>query len=160
MRSLWVLATVMVTAGVASAQGDAPDVRYWPLREINFPVPLERYGRDSAKPAKLHFHVYDRGAWSEYAVKGLNDLDLIDSETKKRGFRYVSPADGQYDFALQLESASGELTPRTADLSPQYRVIIDTRPPLVRAARVGKTGIEWEAVDENLAANGVRIEAR
>ncbi len=161
MRSLWVMASLIGATGVASAQADtAPDVRYWPLREINFPVPLERYGRDSARPAKLHFHVYDRGAWSEYAVRGINDLDLIDSETKKRGFRYVSPADGQYDFALQLESASGELTPRTADLSPQYRVVVDTRPPLVRAARVGKTGIEWEAVDENLAASGVRLEAR
>ena len=161
MRSLWVMASLIGAAGVASAQADgAPDVRYWPLREINFPVPLERYGRDAAKPAKLHFHVFDRGAWTEYAVKGINDLDLIDAETKKRGFRYTSPADGQYDFALQLESASGDLSPRTADLTPQYRVIFDTRPPLVRAARTGKTGIEWEAVDENLAANGVRIEAK
>ncbi len=161
MRSLLVVATIVGLTGGAVAQSDGvPDVRYWPQREINFPVPLDRYGRDGAKPAKLHFHVYDRGAWSEYAVKGLNDLDLIDAETKKRGFRYTSPADGQYDFALQTESASGDLSPRTADLSPQYRVIVDTRPPLVRAARTGKAGIQWEAVDENLAANGVRIEAR
>ena len=161
MRSLWVLATVFGLAGVAAAQPDgAPDVRYWPLREINFPVPLDRYAREAVKPTRLHFHVYDRGAWSEYAVKGINDLDLIDAESKKRGFRYASPGDGQYDFALQLEYANGDLSPRTADLTPQYRVIVDTRPPLVRAARTGRTGIQWEVVDENLAANGVRIEAR
>ena len=161
MRSLWVLATVFGLAGVAAAQPDgAPDVRYWPLREINFPVPVERYNREAVKPTRLHFHVFDRGAWSEYAVKGINDLDLIDAESKKRGFRYASPGDGQYDFALQLEYANGDLSPRTADLTPRYRVIVDTRPPLVRAARTGRTGIQWEVVDENLAANGVRIEAR
>jgi len=164
VRNLFVIAAVVAFAaltGEVSAQTDGvPDVRYWPQREINFPVPLEKYDREAKQPTRLHFHVAERGVWSEYAVKGVKELDLIDAETRKRGFRYTSPADGQYDFALQLEYADGTLSPRTADLAPQYRVIVDTRPPLVRAARTGRTGIQWEAVDENLAPNGVRIEAR
>ena len=162
MRSFWIITAALATASAGLAQdGGAPDVRYWSLREINFPVPLERYAKDAVKPTRLHFYVAERGgAWAEHAAKALNDLDLIDADQQRRGFRYVSPQDGQYDFALQLEYANGDLSPRTADLTPQRRVVVDTRPPLVRAAQLGRAGLQWQVQDENLGAGAVRLEAR
>jgi hypothetical protein len=160
-QSLLAVALVGTVAASAAAQDAPADVRYWPLKEINFPVPVERFDRDARKPKRLHFFVRETGAaWREAAARALNDLELIDADSQKRGFRYVAPRDGAYDFALQLEYDNGDLSPRTADLSPQHRVIFDTRPPLVRAARVGKTGLQWEAQDENLADDPVRLEAR
>jgi hypothetical protein len=159
MRLGMSLVVLLTSLTVLGAQ-DAPDVRYWPLREINFPVPLEKLTGQALKPTKLHFYVSDRGAWKKVDARGLNDLEVIDVESKRKGFRFVSPADGTYDFALQLEYANGELQPRDTELSSQYRVIFDTRPPLVRVARLGRTGIDWEVVDENLGPGAIAIEAR
>ncbi|MGL6075162.1 MAG: hypothetical protein ACRC8S_13460 [Fimbriiglobus sp.] len=156
----WFSMILALAAGVASAQEPAPDVRYWPLKEINFPVPMERLSGSANKPTKLHFYVSDRGQWRKAESKAPSELEIIDTDSKRRGFRFVSPVDGRYDFALQLEYANGEFQPRDNELSPQYTIVFDTRPPLVRVARLGRTGLDWEVVDENLGPGSITIEAR
>ncbi len=149
----------LAVAGPAFAQ--EPETRYWPLREINFPVPVEKFAGAAQKPSKLRFSVRPEGqSWKEVDARAPDDLDLTDSEAGKRGFRYVSPSDGTYDFCLQLEYPNGDRSPRDAARSAQYRIVFDTRPPAVRAAKLGRTGIDWDVSDENLKPDGIEIQAR
>lgn len=157
------LACGIVFALVLSCQAFAQDgdVRHWPLREINFPIPLDRLNNQAQRPTKLRFFVNDRSGWKKVDERTPNELELIDVEKQRRGFRYTSQVDGAYDFALQLEYADGTVQPREADLSPQYRIVFDTRPPLVRVARKGQSTIEWDVTDEYLAAtDGLTLEGR
>ena len=149
----------LAVAGPALAQ--EPETRYWPLREINFPVPVEKFTGAAQKPSKLRFSVRPEGqSWKEVDARAPDDLDLTNSEEGKRGFRYVSPSDGTYDFCLQLEYPNGDRSPRDAARSAQYRIVFDTKPPAVRAAKLGRTGIEWDVSDENLKPDGIEIQAR
>ncbi len=154
-------AMLWVTTPQGYAQDAAPDIRYWPLSDITFPVAVERLQAAAQRPTKLRFHVAAQGgSWKEVAAKGINELDVIDAKSNRRGFSYTSLSDGTYDFALQLEYANGLRDPLDADLRPQWRVIFDTKPPVVRVSRLGTTGIEWDVVDDNLKADSIQIEAR
>ncbi len=150
-----------VTTPQGYAQDAAPDVRYWPLSEITFPVAVERLQAAAQRPTKLRFHVATQGgSWKEVVNKGIGELDVIDAKSNRRGFSYTSLSDGTYDFALQLEYATGQRDPLDTDLRPQWRVIFDTKPPVVRVSRLGTTGIDWDVVDDNLKADSIQIEAR
>lgn len=154
-------ALVVALPRVAPAQAGNPEVRYWPLRDINFPVPVEQIQAMNPRPAKLRFWVApNRGKFRQVAERPLNDLDIIDKAKNRRGFRYESPADGEYDFALQFVYSDGDANPRDDAMAAQYRVVFDTRPPLVRAATAGPTTIEWDAQDDNLKPDGVEVQAR
>ncbi len=154
-------AAALLVVACAAVGPAADDVRHWPLREINFPVPVERLQNGSQKPTKLRFHVRPDGqAWREAAASAPDALELIDREANKRGFRYTSPADGAYDFCLQVEYANGDKQPKDADLSPQYRVVFDTKPPVIDISRLGATGVDWKVSDENIRPDSVQIQAR
>lgn len=154
-----IVGCLAVAPCVALAQ--EPEARYWPLREINFPVPVDKIQSMNPRPTKLRFFAsQDRGAFKRVAEKAIGDLEVIDNERNRRGFRFVSPADGDYEFALQFVYADGDLQPRDSDLTGQYRIIFDTRPPLVRIAASGATGVEWSVEDENLKPDGVQLEVR
>jgi hypothetical protein len=154
-------ALVVVLPRVAPAQTGNPEVRYWPLRDINFPVPVDQIQAMNPRPAKLRFWVApNRGKFRQVAERPLNDLDVIDKAKNRRGFRYESPGDGEYDFALQFVYSDGDANPRDDSIGAQYRVVFDTRPPLVRAATAGPTTIEWDVQDDNLKADGVEVQAR
>jgi hypothetical protein len=160
-RGVGILAAVAAVVAAASARAQDPEPRYWPLREINFPVPVEKIQAMSPRPAKLRFWVArDRGRFKMEAEKTVADLDVIDAEKNRRGFIYTSPADGAYEFALQFEYADGDRNPRDSEITAQYRYVFDTRPPLVRLAAVGAAGVEWSVEDENLAPDGVQLEVR
>jgi hypothetical protein len=154
-------ALMVVLPRLAPAQSGSPEVRYWPLRDINFPVPVDQIQAMNPRPAKLRFWVApNRGTFRQVTERPLNDLDIIDKAKNRRGFRYESPADGEYDFALQFVYADGEANPRDDAMVAQYRVIFDTRPPLVRAATAGPTTIEWDAQDDNLKPDGLEVQVR
>jgi hypothetical protein len=161
-RGLGVIAAVVaVLSAAVPARAQDAEVRYWPLREINFPVPLDTIQAMKPRPTKLRFYVArDRGKFDREAERALTDLDLIDPERNRRGFRYVSPADGEYAFAVQLVYPDGDVKPRDSELVASYRVIIDTRPPVVRAAPVGATGVEWEVTDDNPKPDAVELQVR
>lgn len=154
------LAAFVLSGGTLWAQ-DSGDVRYWPLREINFPVPVDRIQAMSPRPAKLRFHAArERGRFELVAEKSLADLEVIDADRNRRGFRYSSPSDGAYEFALQFVYADGDVTPTDAALSAQYKIIFDTRPPLVRLEPAGSSGVQWEVSDENADPEGVVLQVR
>ena len=160
-RSLAVLAAIAAVAPAAAADDLGPDVRYWPLREIHFPVPLEKIQAFNPAPTKLRFYAAsNRGQFKQVSEKSLANLDVIDADRNKRGFKYVSPADGEYDFALQFVYANGDTQPRDSELPVQYRVVFDTRPPAVRVAPLGTSGIDWYVDDENPDPDGVKLEHR
>jgi hypothetical protein len=155
-------ALAVILAALPAAAQDAPETRYWPLREIIFPVPVEKLLTASPKPAKLRFYVAaNRGEWRQVAERAVDNLDSIDAERNRKGFRYTSSGDGEYDFALQLVFADGSVQPRDRELTAQYRVVFDTRPPAVRVAPLGRSGVEWSIDDEHLRPDGgVMVEVR
>mgnify|MGYP005843389207 CR=1 FL=1 len=155
-----ILAAFMLHSAPSRAQGN-PDVKYWPLREINFPVPLDRLNVMNPRPSKLRFYAArDRGRYDLVAEKGIDDLELIDRDRNLRGFRYTTPADGEYDFAMQLAFPDGDVSPSNADLAPHYRIIVDTVPPLIRLEPLGNSGIRWNVEERNPDPDGVKLEVR
>jgi hypothetical protein len=157
------IAVTLLLLGCASAfaQTSTTDPLYWPLRDINFPVPLDKISAMQPKPSKLRFFVAaDKGNWRAVSEKALNELELLDPDRNRRGFKYSSPMDGEYDFALQFVYSDGTADPREADLRPQFRVVFDTKPPVVKVAPLGTMGISWAVEDDNLRADAVTLEAR
>jgi hypothetical protein len=160
-RALIAAALIVWFGTPAIAQNNAADPIYWSYKEINFPVPLDKINAMNPRPSRLRFCVApDKGNWRTIAEKALNDLELLDPDRNRRGFRYTCPMDGEYDFALQYIFADGTADPRDGDLRPQYRVVFDTRPPVVRVAPLGTMGLSWSVEDDYLRADGVTLEAR
>lgn len=151
---------VAVSVRGASAQSPPP-VRYWPLREINYPVQIDALKALKPAPVKLRFYAaQNRGQFDLVAEKPLDSLEVINPDTGSRGFKFVSPGDGEYEFALMSVYADNDTNPRLKDLQAQDRVVIDTRPPGVSVGLVSRTEVEWEVQDENLKPDGVRVEVR
>jgi hypothetical protein len=155
---------VVLTLGVTAVCAPAPaadDVIYWPRREITFPVPVEKIQSMSPRPTKLRFYASPpRGKWEVVDERTPDALEVLDREKNRRGFRYTSPADGEYEFASQYVYAGGDEQPPRSELTAQYRVVFDTRPPVVRIAAVGRSGVEWDIRDDNLHPDGVELQVR
>jgi len=159
-RGVLIAVAVTLLGADGLARGN-PEVKYWPLREINFPVPLDRLMAMNPRPSKLRFYTArDRGRYELVVEKGLDELDLIDRERNLKGFRYTSPADGEYDFAMQLVYPDGDVSPSNADLTAHYRIIVDTVPPLIRLEPFGSSGIRWEVEERNPDPDGITLEVR
>jgi hypothetical protein len=159
-HGLGVIAAVLAALAAVPARAQEPALQYWPLREISFPVSLEKIKESHPRTAKVRFYVArDRGRFEREAERALDDLDVID-DRNRRGFRYTSPSDGEYAFALQLVYSDGDVNPRDAELSAHHRVVIDTRPPQVRIAASGRFGVEWEVIDDNPKPDGVELQIR
>ena len=154
-------ALIAIACAVGAPAAAQEETRYWSRREINFPVPVDRLPTGPQRPAKLIFHVRpEGGSWKQADSRAPDNLELVDRDADRRGFRYTAPADGTYEFCLQQELASGERVPRDGALTPQYRVVFDTKPPVVNLSRAGNTGLQWDISDDNLRDDGVKIEYR
>ncbi len=83
-------------------------------------------------------------------------------------FRFSTPQDGFYWFAVQTVDTQGKLFPPTQDdFRTNLRVIVDTAPPQVQVQplppRAGEVGVAWAIRDENLDASlpdSTRVEYR
>jgi hypothetical protein len=158
---LGLIAAVLAASAAGPARAQEPGPQFWPLREINFPVSLEKVRELHPRTAKVRFYVArDRGRFERVAERALSDLDVIDAARDSRGFRYTAPADGEYAFSIQLVYADGEVNPRDADLTAHRRVVIDTHPPQVRIAAAGTSGVEWDVSDEYAKRDGVELQVR
>jgi hypothetical protein len=142
----------------AAQDGDRVPVRYWPKREIGFPVPpyvLEM----NPRPAKLRLYAARAGGrFEQVAERAVNALDPIDN--RPPGFVYQAKDDGEEEFAVQLVYDDGTVQPRTENLPTEARVIFDTRPPVIQIAANGRYGVEWSISDENLNPDSIRLECR
>jgi hypothetical protein len=151
-----VAAAALACPAPAAAQGG--QVRYWPMREIGFPVAPEGLRQDP-KPVKLRLYAATPGGrFEQVAERPANGLDPIDG--KPPGFKYTARADGEEEFAVQLVYDDGTASPRTENLRPEQRVVFDTRPPVVQIAANGRYGVEWSATDENLDPESIRLQCR
>ena len=83
-------------------------------------------------------------------------------------FRFSTPQDGYYWFAVQTVDSQQKLYPPTVDgLQANLRVIVDTTPPNVQVQalppRGADVGVSWRVTDENLdmsLPDALRVEYR
>jgi hypothetical protein len=83
-------------------------------------------------------------------------------------FRFNTPHDGLFWFAVQTVDQQGKVYPNSLDeLRANLRVIVDTAPPAVQvqplAPRNGQVGVAWQIRDDNLdlsLPDAVRVEYR
>ncbi len=163
-RGVGGLLTVALAFGATAVCAPAPaadDVLYWPRREITFPVPLEKIQAMNPRPTKLRLYATTpRGKWEVADERTIDTLEVLDREKNRRGFRYATPTDGEYEFASQYTFPGGDEQPPRSDLTAEYRIVVDTRPPVVRVAALGRSGIEWDIRDDNLHPQGVELQVR
>lgn len=161
MGGVWAVMLTLGVVVVCAPTHAADDIIYWPRREITFPVPVEKIQALNPRPTKLRFYATPpRGKWELVDERAPDALELLDREKNRRGFRYTSAADGEYEFASQYVYPNGDEQPPRSELSAQYRVVFDTRPPVVRLGALGKTGVEWDIRDDNLHPDGVELQVR
>jgi hypothetical protein len=87
---------------------------------------------------------------------------------EEQGFRFSTPIDGLYWFAVQTTDQQGKLYPTSLDeLKPNLRVIVDATPPQVQVQRLpprgNEVGVAWTIRDDNLdlsLPDAVRVEYR
>ncbi|HZZ81310.1 MAG TPA: hypothetical protein VFE62_22595 [Gemmataceae bacterium] len=87
---------------------------------------------------------------------------------EEQAFRFSTPQDGFFYFAVQTVDRKGTLDPpKVENLRPNLRVIVDTTPPSVRAQalapRGADVGVSWTVHDENLdlaLPDALRVEYR
>lgn len=83
-------------------------------------------------------------------------------------FRFSTPTDGYFWFAVQSVDTQGKLFPPSVDnLRANLRVIVDTVPPVVKSqalpARGNEIGVAWNIQDDNLDValpDATRVEYR
>ncbi len=87
---------------------------------------------------------------------------------EEQHFRFSTPQDGYYWFAVQTVDTQGKLhPPSTANLDAKLRVIVDATPPSVQVqalpSRGNDVGVAWRVTDENLdlsLPDALRVEYR
>ncbi|HEY3789024.1 MAG TPA: hypothetical protein VGL71_09225 [Urbifossiella sp.] len=151
-------AAILAAASVATPQ-DSVQPHYWPRRNFDIPVNVDRINQAETKPSHLQLYSsLNRGKWqaeTKLPVSGLQDIG-----DGKKGFRFTADRDGEFEFSVQLWYPSGESSPkRVEDLTSMLAVSIDTAPPDVRVA-ASSNGVRWTATDDYLDPNSIKVEAR
>jgi hypothetical protein len=138
--------------------GDGIPTYYWPHRTFSFPVKVEQIAQLDKKPTHLQlFYSVSRGPWQPGPRLPLNGLEPLDDG--KKGFKFTAAKDAEHEFAVQFVYADGSVSPRTDEIGPELRVVIDSTPPTVRVA-ADRNGVEWVASDDNLDPRGVTLQCR
>jgi hypothetical protein len=149
---------VVPSAAPQDPAGDGVPTHYWPHRTFFFPVVVDRILQLDRQPTHLQLYSsVDRGPWQAGPRHPVNALESLDDGLK--GFKFTAVRDGEHEFAVQFVYADGSVSPRTDELSPEKRVVIDTTPPTVRI-RADRNGVEWVASDDYLDPQGVTLECR
>jgi hypothetical protein len=145
-----------------AAPGDLP-LYYRPSRTCDFPVDVarieERVQKQQAeRPSELQlYYRTPNGRWQAGPRYAYNSLPVISEG--RRGFRFTTPDDGEYEFTVQSIYPDGSASPREADMRPHQRVVIDTTPPAVQI-RVNGKSVEWVVTDPYLLPNGVTLQCK
>lgn len=132
--------------------------RYSPQLDIGFPVPADVLEL-KPKPTKLRLYSSaNRGPWEQVSERAVDNLAPIPG--RRPGFQYSAKADGEEEFAVQLVYADGTVSPAAEKLRSEFRVVFDTRPPVVSVSADGATTVTWSVQDENLDADAIKLECR
>jgi hypothetical protein len=147
-----VLLGLLVLIGTVAAQGN-DDVRISPSKERTFRIPFQTTDR-RLREIQLYYSTDQGRTWRHYATA-----------TPDQGYfqQFTAPQDGSYWFAVRTVDLQGRVNPPTDDgLRAGLKVLVDTQRPVVNLralpARDGHVGVEWDARDENLDVNTLRLE--
>ncbi len=131
---------------------------YWPHRSVGIPVDAERIGNLPNKPSALQlYYSINRSAFQKGAKLTLNDMQQLDGG--KKGFLFNADRDGDFEVTVQFIYPDGTVSPRTDELSPQQRIVIDSTPPSVRV-QPSNNGVDWRVTDDNLDPTGIKLECK
>jgi len=131
---------------------------FWPHRTVGIPVDTERIGKLPNKPSALQlYYSVNRSAFQKGPKLPPDTMQQLDGG--KRGFLFTAERDGDYEFTVQFVYPDGSTSPRTDELSPQQRIVIDATPPSVRI-QPSNNGVEWRTTDENPDTAGVSLQCK
>ena len=155
-HSLWLLALTLASQmGASSPTGPAevlPELIATRQALFTIPFRVETSSDPAWQPVEAQLYVStDRGMhWRLY----------IKVPTAQKHFTFHAGGDGEYWFAICTADRSGQVRPRTIE-SPGLRVLVDTKPPLLRIAakpaQAGQVAVHWEIDEPNLKPNSLRI---
>ena len=154
------LACLLALALPPEARPQDPGLQpyFWPHRTVGIPVNVEQIGKLQNKPSELQLYYWTNGRDLQKGPKlPLNGMQQLDGG--KRGFLFSADRDGDFEFSVQFIYPDNTTSPRSDELSPQQRVVVDTTPPQVRVYP-SNTGVAWEVADDHLDAQGVVLECR
>jgi hypothetical protein len=130
-------------------------VAYWRERIFLIPYQIQPHSSLGGRLDKVELLVSRDGAtdWKS----------LGKAEANVQGFRYYTPDDGDYWFALQLFDRRGDLL-QAGPLQPQLHVIVDTVQPVLSIAGSIDVGgaivLRYEASDRNLKSTELVIQSQ
>lgn len=160
MRKLSVICACLLLGGQGWLDARAQDTAgaiFFPHRQFKIP-----FKNDQKALGVTQVRLYvsnDQGRSWQFTATAAPD---------EQAFRFSTPQDGYYWFAVQTVDGQGKLhPPATEDLKPSLRVIVDSTPPSVQVQtlppRGGEIGVKWEVRDENLdlsLPDALRVEYR
>lgn len=159
MRKLSVLLGCLAAFGLAAAEIGAQDAGVIFFQHRQFKIPFKNDQKSQGVTQVRLYVSTDQGKHWQYTAT---------SSPEEQHFRFSTPQDGYYWFAVQTVDSLGKFFPPTlADLKPNLKVIVDTLPPRVQAhplqPRQGEVGVSWSVQDDNLdlsLPDAVRVEYR
>ena len=161
MRKLAVLLLCLMSGGLllldARAQDGGPGIIFFQHRQFKIPF---KNDQKNINVVQVRLYVStDQGRFWKFTAT---------AAPEEQSFRFNTPQDGMFWFAVQTVDQQGKLYPPSLEeLRPSLRVIVDTTPPAVQvqplAPRGGEVGVAWQIRDDNLdlsLPDAVRVEFR
>jgi hypothetical protein len=148
------LMIVALFAPVAAAQ---PDGQVYHTRQPQMSIPFSRDTSNRNKEVQL-FVSNDQGRDWQPVRTAAPDAGVFPP--------YVFPADGTYWFAVRAIDLQDRPNPPTlGQLTPQLKVIVDRRPPIVSLRQIADTrpntvAVEWDVRDDNFDARRFALQIR
>jgi hypothetical protein len=159
LTAMWLLASLALAYEVrAQVPDDGLQPYYWPNRTIGIPVDVDRLSKLPNRPSELQlFYSLNHGPFQKGTKLSLTNMQLLDGG--KRGFLFNSERDGDFEFTVQFLFSDGSSSPRTEELTPQQRIVVDTTPPVIRITAFNN-GVEWNVSDDNLNPRGITLKCK
>ena len=139
--------------GPARAPAAAHTAQRFATNQRTFAIPFAVDSAQAIVGVNL-FVSYDRGrVWERHSQIALS----------KSAFDFVAQQEGEFWFAIQTVTRSGELAPPKVT-TPDLIVLVDQRQPTIEITAsddaAGRVQVTWNATDEHLASNSLRIRYR
>lgn len=139
----------------ALAQEPGANVIFFQLR--SFKIPFKTEQQRGVVQVRLYVSTDQGRHWTYTAMAAPEDQQ----------FRFSTPTDGYFWFAVQTVDTQGKPYPATEELRANLRVIVDTVAPTVNVqalpTRANEVGVAWTVRDDNLDLNlpdALRVEYR
>jgi hypothetical protein len=150
--ALWLLAWALATGAPADA-ADLPTPIYHNSRDFRIPFNVDPADRPYIRQVELWVSQDKGNDWKQCAA----------TSPEKPNFTIKEPSDGEYWFAVRTLNTKGELyPPKDRPVEPSMRVVVDTEPPKIELAPLGRRGsraaVRWEISDLNLDPRSLVIE--